>query len=96
MADTNIIIIIVAFVVAIGAIYILYSIILFQGGSGKKGDELQLSTKNILEAANEVIQHNSMRKEKALWTELPKGEPIRYGRYDNEYQEAQGSCKGLF
>ena len=48
------------------------------------------STKNILEAANEVIQHNSMRKEKALWTELPKGEPIRYGRYDNEYQEAQG------
>ena len=38
MADTNIIIIIVAFVVAIGAIYILYSIILFQGGSGKKGD----------------------------------------------------------
>lgn len=45
MADTNIIIIIVAFVVAIGAIYILYSIILFQGGSGKKGDELQLSTK---------------------------------------------------
>lgn len=36
MADTNIIIIIVAFVVAIGAIYILYSIILFQGGSGKK------------------------------------------------------------
>ena len=49
MADTNIIIIIVAFVVAIGAIYILYSIILFQGGSGKKGDELQLSTKNILD-----------------------------------------------
>ena len=49
MLDTNVIIIIVAFVVAIAAIYILYSIILFQGGSGKKGEELQLSTKNILE-----------------------------------------------
>ncbi len=53
------------------------------------------STKNILEAANEVIQHNSMRKEKALWTELPKGEPIRYGRYDNEYQEAQGVAEDI-
>ena len=49
MTDTNIIIIIVAFIVAIAAIYILYSIILFQGTSTKKGDELQLSTKNILE-----------------------------------------------
>ncbi len=49
MTDTNIIIIIVAFVAAIAAIYILYSIILFQGSTGKKGDELQLSTKNILE-----------------------------------------------
>ena len=49
MLDTNVIIIIVAFVVAIAAIYILYSIILFQGSSGKKGEELQLSTKNILE-----------------------------------------------
>ena len=33
--------------VAVVAIYILYSIILFQGGS--KGEELQLSTQNILE-----------------------------------------------
>ncbi len=49
MSDTNFIIIIVAFVVAIAAIYILYSIILYQGGSSKNGDELQLSTKNILE-----------------------------------------------
>lgn len=49
MMDTNLVIIIVAFVVAIAAIYILYSIILFQGGVSGKGDELQLSTKNILE-----------------------------------------------
>ena len=49
MADTNIIIIVVAFVVAVVAIYILYSIILFQGGGSQKGDDLQLSTKNILD-----------------------------------------------
>lgn len=48
MTDTNLIIIIIAFVIAIVAIYILYSIILYQGSSSK-GDELQLSTKNILE-----------------------------------------------
>ena len=47
------------------------------------------STKNILAAANEVIKHNSMRKEKALWTEAEEGAPISYGRYENEYEEAQ-------
>ena len=39
---------IIAFLVAIAAIYALYSIILFPGVSAK-GEELQLSTKNILE-----------------------------------------------
>lgn len=48
------------------------------------------STKNILDAANEVIRHNTMRKEKALWTEEGNGAPISYGRYDNEYEEAAG------
>ena len=47
MLSSNVVFIIVAFVVAGAAIYALYSIILFQGVS--KGDELQLSTKNILE-----------------------------------------------
>ncbi len=45
--SSNILIIIVAFAIAAIAIYVLYSIILFQGIS--KGDELQLSTKNILD-----------------------------------------------
>lgn len=62
MTDSNIIIIIVAFIVAIAAIYILYSIILFQGGSSKKGDELQLSTKNILEQVKVLFD----KKEYAL------------------------------
>lgn len=48
------------------------------------------STKNILVAASGVIKHNSMRKEKTLWTTAEAGAPISYGRYDNEYEEAQG------
>ena len=48
------------------------------------------STKNILAAASGVIKHNSMRKEKTPWTTAEAGAPISYGRYDNEYEEAQG------
>ena len=62
MADTNIIIIVVAFVVAVAAIYILYSIILFQGGGSQKGDDLQLSTKNVLEQVGALYD----KKEYAL------------------------------
>ena len=62
MADTNIIIIVVAFVVAVAAIYILYSIILFQGDGSQKGDDLQLSTKNVLEQVGALYD----KKEYAL------------------------------
>lgn len=62
MTDTNVIIIVVAFIVATAAIYILYSIILFQGGSSQKGDELQLSTKNILDQVHVLFD----KKEYAL------------------------------
>lgn len=53
------------------------------------------STKNILQAANEVIKNNTMRKEKALWTDAKEGEPLFYGRYDNEYEEAQGVASDI-
>lgn len=53
------------------------------------------STKNILSAANEVIKNNTERKEKALWTEEADGEPISYGRYDNEHDEAQGIASDI-
>lgn len=62
MTDTNVIIIVVAFIVATAAIYILYSIILFQGNSSHKGDELQLSTKNILDQVHVLFD----KKEYAL------------------------------
>ena len=49
MADFNVILILAALVLAVFAIYILYAIIMFQGIKNSKGNELQLSTKNILE-----------------------------------------------
>ena len=47
------------------------------------------STKNILKAANGVISHNEGRKDKALWTELPEGDKVRFSLFDTEYQEAE-------
>lgn len=47
------------------------------------------STKNILAAANAVIEHNSNRKPKKLWTENATGEPITYFTGYNEREEAQ-------
>lgn len=46
------------------------------------------STGNILSAANGVIRHNSQRKEKSLWTEHEKGEPIHYCQLDTDFNEA--------
>ncbi len=47
------------------------------------------STKKILLAANKVIQNNTNRKPKNLWTENPDGNKIVYYRADSEQGEAQ-------
>lgn len=47
------------------------------------------STKRILEAANEVIQNNSNRKPKNLWTDNDEGQKITYFRGNSEQDEAQ-------
>ncbi|MDF0728808.1 DNA helicase PcrA [Cytobacillus sp. S13-E01] len=47
------------------------------------------STKRILRAANEVIEKNSNRKPKKLWTENMDGNNISYFRADSEYLEGQ-------
>ncbi len=41
-------------------------------------EENYRSTQNILDIASGVIKHNVERKEKALWTQNPAGEKIRY------------------
>lgn len=46
------------------------------------------STKRILEAANLVIENNSNRKPKKLWTENDEGKKLVYYRGDSERDEA--------
>lgn len=47
------------------------------------------STQRILEAANAVVQNNTERKEKSLWTENQEGNPLVYYVADNEHDEAR-------
>lgn len=46
------------------------------------------STKNILNAANEVICNNQGRKEKTLWTANEDGEPVHFTQFNTDYEEA--------
>ncbi|MFD1672956.1 DNA helicase PcrA [Agrilactobacillus yilanensis] len=46
------------------------------------------STKHILKAANEVIQHNVVRRPKDLWTDNTEGEKITYYRGQSGQDEA--------
>lgn len=47
------------------------------------------STKNILNAANEVIRNNKGRKDKTLWTDHEEGAKIAFRQVDNGYGEAE-------
>lgn len=47
------------------------------------------STQMILDAANGLIVHNLSRKDKRLWTQNPKGDPIYYYIAYNEREEAE-------
>ena len=46
------------------------------------------STKSILDAANHVIEHNTGRKPKKLWTDNPNGNKINYYQGATEQEEA--------
>lgn len=47
------------------------------------------SRTHILDAANDVISHNENRYEKQLWSDLGKGEKIKYYSSDDERDEAE-------
>ena len=47
------------------------------------------STNTILRAANNVIRHNSERKEKNLWSDLGEGDPVRILETEDEHAEAR-------
>lgn len=46
------------------------------------------STKSILDAANEVISNNVGRKDKSLWTDNDKGDPVSYTLFESDFEEA--------
>lgn len=46
------------------------------------------STKNILDAANEVIRNNKGRKDKTLWTDNEVGDLVRFIQLESGYEEA--------
>lgn len=52
-------------------------------------EENYRSTQNILDVASGLIRHNVERKEKALWTQNPAGEKIRYYQAFDAESEAR-------
>ena len=47
------------------------------------------STKNILNAANQVIANNTERKAKTLWTKNEEGSKVHFRQFFNAYEEAE-------
>lgn len=60
----------------------------FPGCCTVKLEQNYRSTKNILDAANGVIQNNAGRKAKKLWTESKSGSPIHFYEAGSEHDEA--------
>ncbi|MDI6906064.1 MAG: DNA helicase PcrA [Thermoanaerobacterales bacterium] len=53
------------------------------------------STGRILAAANQIIAHNSERKDKRLWTAAGEGEPIGLARLADEAEEARTTAERI-
>ena len=50
-------------------------------------EENYRSTQNILDAANSVIKHNKMRKDKNLWCNNPVGDKVKYVKLETDKDE---------
>ena len=61
----------------------------FPGAVTLRLEQNYRSTKNILEAANAVIAHNTARKGKTLWCEREAGAPISFALTADETAEAR-------
>ena len=60
----------------------------FPGAEVIRLEQNYRSTQTILDAANEVIKHNSARKGKTLWTENKKGDKVTFYTAFSERDEA--------
>lgn len=60
-----------------------------------KLEENYRSTKNIVQAATEVVKNNTQRKNKTLFTSNPDGELIHVQEETNEYEEARFVIKSI-
>lgn len=67
----------------------------FPGAKVIKLEQNYRSTQTILEAANEVIQHNIGRKSKKLWTDNAKGDKVHFRIYEDGYKEAEGVVENI-
>ncbi|MFJ1474305.1 ATP-dependent helicase [Capnocytophaga cynodegmi] len=54
------------------------------------------STKNIVEAANSVIEHNKTRLEKVIWTANELGEPVKIHRSATDSDEGRFVASSIF
>ncbi len=53
------------------------------------------STSNILDAANGVINNNTGRKDKKLWSDKGEGEKIIFKSFDSAYDEAEYAVRDI-
>lgn len=60
-----------------------------------KLEENYRSTKNIIQAASELIKNNKMQKPKKLWTNNPEGSLIQLLAFQNSEEEAWGVAKKI-
>ncbi len=58
-------------------------------------EENYRSTKTILNAANSVIKHNKLRKDKNLWSNNEEGDKIKYIKTDDEKSEGDYVVKEI-
>ena len=67
----------------------------YEGAKIVKLEQNYRSTKNILQVANDIIQHNESKYEKELWTENQEGEMVEVTELGNEYDEARFVVKKI-
>ncbi|HEX5395035.1 MAG TPA: UvrD-helicase domain-containing protein [Candidatus Saccharimonadales bacterium] len=67
----------------------------FKGCTVIKLEQNYRSTKNILDAAHQVISHNRQRSQKKLWTEAASGSPVQIMQVNSERAETEAIVRRI-